>query len=205
MKVALCIPSGGTVYAAFAASLAALTAYSDVPMTLLSVESSLIAHDRDRGVAAAREQGYTHVLFLDSDMVFPPDALHRLLAHDKDIVGCVYKRRVAPHGVLGNLVEPQSKGLTLAYELGMGCMLIKLSVFDKLEAPFFRTPAIPSFDKVPPELDGFWLDDCKPPTLLGEDYYFCKAARRAGFYVFADLGLSAELGHIGTTVHVMEG
>jgi hypothetical protein len=201
-KVGVCVPSGGTVHAAFEESLALLIASSQAICVLINTESSVVAVNRDNAVKAARGAGCSHVLFLDSDMVFPSWALDHLLARGKDIVGCVYPRRVAPYNILGSLMGvPDCSDLRQGFELGMGCMLIDVRVFDRLEAPYFRMPAIPSFDKVPAELAGFDLAGYEPPTLMGEDYYFCKAARRAGFTVWADMPLSMELGHIGTVVH----
>ena len=40
----------------------------------------------------------------------------------------------------------------------------------------------------------------EPGRLLGEDYYFCREARRAGFRIFADLGMGI-LPHIGNAAY----
>ena len=41
------------------------------------------------------------ILWVDTDMQFPEDALLRLLAHDKDIVGCNYRTRTPPYACAG--------------------------------------------------------------------------------------------------------
>ena len=43
---------------------------------------------------AALETGMDYILFIDDDMMVPPDTLFRLLAHEKPIVGALaYRRR----------------------------------------------------------------------------------------------------------------
>ena len=47
---------------------------------------------------------YTHLMFIDSDIGFPPQAIARLIAYDKDIVGGVYPRKsIAWDTVLENV------------------------------------------------------------------------------------------------------
>ena len=38
----------------------------------------------------------THILFVDSDMYFPPDAIKKLVEQDRDIVGASYNFRSLP-------------------------------------------------------------------------------------------------------------
>jgi len=64
---------------------------------------------------------------------------------------------------------------------GMGCMLIKKSVFEKLEEPYFQ-----------------YTPRSKTSLQKGEDYYFCEKAKDAGFKIFCDT--SVICGHIGTIV-----
>ena len=83
-SVAICFPSGDMVHADFAMSLAGMCAESGrIHTTLINTKSSIVAEARNRGVELAREFGATHLLFLDSDMVFPRATLQRLLARDQ--------------------------------------------------------------------------------------------------------------------------
>jgi hypothetical protein len=205
MKVGVCLVSGGMVHSSFAVCLASLVGTSlvnGVSLTIVNVESSCVAANRDNAVAQARAADCTHVLFLDSDMVFPADALLRLLDREKDFVGALYARRVAPFATLGRLAEPgegaRDGELREALDMGMGCALIRTSVFDELEAPYFRFVALPAADKLPAEVAGMDLSHVTDfPTTLGEDYYLCAAARRAGVKLWADTALSVEIGHTG--------
>lgn len=206
LKVGICVPSGGYNPSEFTLSLAALVACMAVPRVIIGAESSMIQVNRDKAVRQARGAGCSHVLFLDDDMVMPPDAGNRLLAHDRDIVGCLYARRVPPHhSAVGRLLPGQSGALQKAATLGLGCALIRTTVFDRMRAPYFRQVAIESTDSPPADLTGFDLDGIKAPDTLSEDYYFCGVARREGFDVWADVALSAELGHVGKAVYRLEG
>jgi hypothetical protein len=48
--------------------------------------------------------GASHILFLDSDMTFPPDTLQRLLDHKVPIVGADYVKRNDLGKLLGHQV-----------------------------------------------------------------------------------------------------
>ena len=64
-----------------------------------------------------------------------------------------------------------------------GCLLIRMSVFDKLPRPYFR-----------------FESNEESGDIIGEDYIFCDRARAAGFRVWCDPALSHEIGHIGQQV-----
>ncbi len=183
--VALGIPSGDFVHADFAMSLAMLCMNSGASVAIVNAKSSLVPLGRNQCVGAAQAMKASHLFFLDTDMVFPADALRRLLAHDKDIVGATYAKRAPPFHPLtiteeGKL-EQITSGLRRVRLLPTGCMLIKLGVFEKLSAPFFNL-----------ENEG--------GQLRGEDYYFCEKARAAGFVLWCDGDLSSTLGHIGQNI-----
>lgn len=184
--VALGVPSGDFVHTDFAMSLAMLCMNPGTPVALVNAKSSLVPLGRNQCVGAALAMKATHLLFLDTDMVFPADTLKRLLAHEKDIVGASYSKRSAPFHPLtiteeGKL-EPIASGLRRVKLLPTGCLLIRLGVFDKLSAPYFNL-----------ETEG--------GQLRGEDYYFCEHARAAGFELWCDGDLSSQLGHIGQKIY----
>lgn len=130
------------------------------------------------------------VLFLDSDMEFPPDLLFKLMAHQKDIIGCTYVRRSVPFDCLGKTLEnkPQETGSQTLIEMaGMptGCLLIKRSIFKTLKKPYFFFP---------------WKEESEiganDDTSFGEDYAFCAKARAAGHSIWLDAQLSKQVGHV---------
>lgn len=205
IRVAVCVPSGDMVHADFAMALAAM-AYMCGPVVingqkqdaidliLINVKDSLVVMGRNTLVDQAQKQGVDYLLFLDSDMVFDKRTLRQLLSRDMDIVGGTYVKRRPPNTLLGHatdgrLLEEAISGEQVGgerlYEAGAlpgGCLLIRMSVFDKLKKPYFQTPAH--------ETDGqVWIE--------GEDIFFCRTAREAGFKVWIDWPTSFALAHIG--------
>lgn len=203
MKVAVCFSSGGMVMASFAVCAAALVAHScmaGIPLTIINAESSLNMVNRDYAVREARKQGCTHVLFMDSDMVFPADALIRLLGDQRMIVGALYARRVHPYATLGALLDPNDRrDVAEALEMGVGLILIRMDAFDHMEAPYFRCPAVTATQTG--ELEGFDLTGIVPGDTIDDSIWFSKAARRAGLNLWADIPLTLETGHTGFTTH----
>ncbi|HEU0117442.1 MAG TPA: hypothetical protein VFR09_02310 [Alphaproteobacteria bacterium] len=187
--VAIALPTGDMVHADFAVRLATMCLNPGARTCIINAKTSLIALGRNQCAEAAKLAGATHMLFLDSDMVFPLDTIARLLKHDKDVVGAVYSQRRPPFHPLGMTIEGEhihvTQGLQKMKIIPTGCMMIKLSVFDKLPKPWFTNG----------------VEDGK---ILGEDYYFCEQARKAGFDIWCDGDLSREVGHIGQTTHYID-
>ncbi len=187
-RVAVCFPSGDMVHADFALALAGLCAAAPpIDTPIVNAKSSIVAEARNLCVEHARAHEAGHLLFLDSDLVFPRDALRRLLERDRDIVGATYSRRTAPFTGLGTIlmggaIEDEGALVEMS-RVPTGCLLIKMTVFDALSRPFFK----------------FGVSE--DHAIVGEDYDFCDRARAAGFRIWCDLKLSFELGHIGQAVH----
>ena len=130
-------------------------------------------------VREALAKGATHLLFVDTDMVFPKDVIKTMLAHDKDIVGVEYNRRRFPIEGTSEPLTEKSDTLYQAKHCGTGLMLIKLSIFDK---PW----------------KGAWFNfgrDSEGMLKIGEDAWFCYSARDMGFETWIDPTISVK--HIG--------
>src|SRR5204863_286060 len=99
-------------------------------------KSSIVADARNLGLEYAQKYGAEYVLFIDSDMTFPKDALLKLLVRQVDIIGATYSRRTAPFHFLGDILPEQPadapKGLLEMSRIPTGFLLIKATVFDKL-------------------------------------------------------------------------
>src|SRR3990167_1465577 len=131
----------------------------------------------------------THLLFVDADMVFPADTVPRLLAHKKDIIGVEYAKREFPVQVTYKLLESMEHSETEPYRVshtGTGLMLIDLNVFRnwKTKDPWFN------FGR-----------DSQGALALGEDAWFCNAARDNGFDTWIDPTI--KVGHIGEHIYLV--
>lgn len=189
-RVAICIPCTDTLNAGFALDLARLTYYlgqAGITTTLIQNRGTIIPQQRAVLVRAAMEWTATHILWLDSDMRFPPQTLHRLLLHNEPIVAVNYARRREPyfptaeHRELGLLFTTEdSDGLVEVTQCGMGVMLVDMQVYHTIAQPWFAIGFNPR--------DGEYT---------GEDFFFCKKAREAGFATLIDQDLSKEVKHVG--------
>lgn len=144
LRVAIACPSGRTWEASTANCIAAMSAHSamaGIDCAFINVQSSQITHGRNTTVKIALQENCDAIFFVDSDMKFPPDALLRLLAHDKDIVGATYNKRVFPYQTLGKFkgekLTMTKDGLHEAELLPGGFILVKTDVYRRLKWPWY--------------------------------------------------------------------
>lgn len=155
---------------------------------------------RNRIGAHALSGGYDYLLFVDADVMPPPDALANLLEHDADVCTGWYVNRHAADGrrtCLAGLEKPwkwydaddlRAKRESGVYTLrvnggGLGCCLVRTSVFDALKFPWFVWEDV-RFDR-----------DTGEVSSRGEDVGFFVKLEQAGIPVYADTRV--ECGHIG--------
>lgn len=184
VRLAIAVPAHDTVPALFANDLARLYAatHAVVPIiTLAMMIGTFVHHAREKLLHDVVELwGATHVLWLDADMVFPPDAALSLLAHDRDVVAANYVTRVAPSRPTATrdgerISSSEATGLEAVDHVGMGVFLMKTAIVRDLPRP------------------RFWYST---PTET-EDVYFCNLLRAAGHTIYVDHDLSKRVGHVG--------
>lgn len=142
-----------------------------------------IVSNRTWLVQNAIKAGATHILFVDSDMLFPYDIIPKLLAHKKEVVGVEYNKREFP---LKRLCEPLNERtedkIYKAKYTGTGVLLVDLSVFKKMGSPWFN------FGR-----------GKEGQLVMGEDIWFCNTAREAGYDIWVDPTLQVK--HIGEYIY----
>ena len=200
-RIAICIPARGQMEVATAFDLAALVGYtvktSKHDLDIFTASGTLIFDQRNSLVKTALETKADYLLFIDADMRFPKDTLKILMSHNKDIIGVNATTRsepVIPTAKNIQINEDGSitwlpvysngmKGIGKVDGIGCGILLIKTSVFKKIERPYFY------FEQLPNE------------KILGEDIYFCIKARDVGIDTWVDHDLSIGIRHIGSYVY----
>lgn len=201
-SVAILVPARDTVMTSFAYDLARAmsfhTATTDDRVLLYTSHGTLIASQRMELAQQALAEKADYLLWLDSDMRFPRETIGHLILRDKPIVAANYSTRrmpvkpVAMRDVAGKIdrvfTAPESQGLEAVDYVGMGVMMAKREVFEKLDAPWFAIP----FSTV----GGHYI---------GEDVFFCRKAKEAGYEVLVDHDLSQHVKHIGTFEYSHEG
>lgn len=187
-RILVAVPCFDQLYADFAFSLVALVAYGKATYRVQDCRGSDIVGARNAAAVMAIEEGFTHLMFIDSDMAFPPDTVERLLAHGKPVVGATYIRRCEPYNLLGLVAEKwEDKPLVEALELPTGCLLINVSALKKVGWPYFA----------------FEYGD-NPGERIGEDIWFCRKWRETGGKIYCDAVLTRQLGHIGIKKYTVQ-
>lgn len=189
MKIAICVPTGGLVKVQTFSSLVQLFRVLKFPWELLVQTGSLVHENRNILVRRALQDNFTHVLFVDSDMVCTPEIVFSLLSREKDIVGAIsYARKLPLVATYKKFAEgfdiwEKHGDIIKCAGVGTGFMLIRTDVFKKLEQPWFM-----------------FTHDESGKLDYGEDMFFCRKAREAGFDIWLDT--KAKVGHIGDYVFI---
>lgn len=198
MKVFVAIPSLDTVPALFCQSLALLQRAGD---TIVGFQvGSLVYNARNELARQAIKSEADWVLWLDSDMVFEPDLLKKMLKvceeNNIDFLTGLCFRRKPPytptlfdrldkmeHGASYTTIMSVSEGRFKVGGCGFAGVLMSTDVLLSVAARFGGR----MFDP----LEGF-----------GEDVSFCWRARQCGYEIWCDSDI--ELGHIGSMVVTRE-
>ena len=195
IKLSVCVPCRDMLHSAFAFDLCKLQEYNALIgiSTLVHFHiGTLLVNQREQLVQMAKDAGSTHILWLDSDMMFPANTAHQLLKHGAPIVAANYVTRQYPHKTVAYTdtsswnnflinTKDSTEKLISVVAVGMGCMLTSMQVFEKLELPYFQTT---------------WNPDTKDH--VGEDFTFCYNAANAGYKILIDNDLSLNIQHLGT-------
>lgn len=157
----------------------------DIPAILHIHKSSLVHDARNKIVQKAIDRGVSHVLFIDSDIAFEPEAINKLMAQNKDIVGGLYFRKQRPHKPTigmknGKRIEtPEVWSNSAPFEvfsIGTGFLLVKTEVFESISPKWF----------------GFGQFHGQE---MGEDVFFCRKAQAKKYKVWCDP--TVKIAHVG--------
>ena len=153
---------------------------------------------RNRIAAHAIAGGHDWLLFVDADVMLPPDALANLLEHEADVCLGWYLNRHAhsdaertclyalAHGweyYRATDVRAKRDGGTYTLRVkggGMGCCLIRTKLFESLKFPWFEWRDV-SWDRQTGRVES-----------CGEDIDFCVKCEQAGIPIYADTRVECE-------------
>lgn len=147
------------------------------------IETGTLVHvGRDKLALYAINSGFSHVLWLDSDMVYTDDILDDLMFSGHDFVsGIAHSRRKPYSPCLFKSIksverfEEYPKDTFEVAGCGFACVFISVQILKEVQSHF---------------------GTCFLPTkTLGEDLAFCDRARYLNHKIYAEPG--AILGHIG--------
>lgn len=186
---------------------------------------SLVERARNILVARFLQSDSTHLLFIDADIGFKPDAVFRLLDADKDVATAVYPKKafdwnmvrtkleagdsepVYQMGVDFNIniathKEAVTNGLVKVLDSATGFMLIKREVLQRMY-DHYRDELHCVNDIMGQSIKDYvaifaCMIDPTTRRFLSEDYSFCRRYQALGGEIWADL--ASPLAHIGTNV-----
>lgn len=193
MKLLIGVPTTDFVHVEFLKSLTGLIQRlkdDGIDFELMIESGTLVYAARERIAHKAINDHFTHVLWLDSDMIFSPDILDDLMFCGKDFVSGVYQaRRKGYSSVIFTKLDLNPIDGVAFFErceeypsetfeiagCGFGCVLVKTDILESvcLNKGVCFTP-LPNF---------------------GEDLAFCKRATDLGFKLYCEP--SVVCGHIG--------
>jgi hypothetical protein len=188
MKLLIAIPTNDYMHYQFVECLTKLVKRLDedgIDYDIAYQGATLVYVGRDKLANKAMNECYTHMLWLDSDMIFTEDLLDDLMYSGKPFVTGIAHSRRAPHVscIFKELWPKVDRWEGCEYPIqafriggcGFACVLIETdivrNVYNKNGTAFF------------------------PMRELGEDLAFCKRATDMGYEIWAEP--SVKLGHIG--------
>ena len=174
---------------------------SKVEVGINTMKSPLIHQARNYLTSTFLTTEYTHLLFIDSDVQFQPEAVMRMLVSDKDVVCTRYRvkneqvdKSIYTVKVPDPKVVPILPGGLVEIEAGpTGLMLIHRRVFKKiiLSRPDLKiknraNEALVQTEKSHGFYYNFFDFAFEDGYTSGEDVSFCKLARANGFKLYAN-------------------
>lgn len=194
-KLMVAIPTLDYMHEKFVESLTNLTKHLcelGIEFDICFERGTLVYIARDKLVKKAITEDYTHVLWLDSDMVFEPDVIDILFETDKDMVCGLFrgrheKRVVCLYSSLSPITRyealdsnPELLNDILEVDAcGFGCVLTKVEMLQAI----FNTYDFTCFT---------------PTRMFGEDLSFCYRAKKCGYSIWCNP--MAPVGHVGNAI-----
>lgn len=190
MKLLLAIPTLESVPVEFLDSLVHLVEHLKDEGTDFAVRlesNTLVYFAREELVRYALVHRFTHVLWLDSDMVFTPEIAEDLMFSGKKIVtGIAHSRRPPFSSCIFTEIYPgvqkwKGEYPKSTFEIaacGMACCLMTTDVLSAVHDKFGMA--------------------FQPTPEYGEDVAFCWRASRLGYKIYAEPGV--RVGHVGRRV-----
>lgn len=196
---------GGLAHALYMRSLMALRAACGAEGVALQLDvgggEALIGRGRASMMAKFLAGPASHLLFVDADVGFEPEAVFRLLRSGRDVVGGIYPRKAPATGfeVGPALGEPDAEGFQSVAYVGAGFLLVSRDAAAKICAAHPQLQAGlgdvrgAQVARAVMVFDSFI--DADTGLYLADHQAFCRRWRDLGGQVWADL--RSTLSHVG--------
>lgn len=189
MRLLIAVPVLDYIHFQFVQCLVDLTEKLNkdgVPHEVKLLGGTLVYVARDKLARHAINEGFTHILWLDADMIFPDTIVEEFLDDGKEMICGVFHSRRPPYvSAIFSSLDPIERMEEYPIDVfkvaacGFGCVFMTVDVLER----------------VCHGNDGMMF---LPTPELGEDLAFCRRVRRIGTEIFCDGAI--RIGHIGHTV-----
>jgi hypothetical protein len=173
-----------------------------------------VARSRNILTASFMRSDCTHMLQIDSDLVWSAEHVLRLLSHDVPVVAGLYAKKQDGENewvinTLPNQAEQQAneRGLMPVRYIGTGFIMVKREVFEKMREAYPESRCRADYGNREMEFD-YWPMTVYRPTpedegrYLSEDWFFCQRWLDMGGQVLADSAVV--LKHLGTVAFPLQ-
>ena len=171
-------------------------AKSGVAVGINTMKSPLIHQARNYLTSLFLTTEYTHMLFVDSDVEFKPEAILRMLVANKDICTTPYRAKsqdITKYVYGGIELEKNAKleaGMVELKTGPTGLMLIKRKVFERIIKNHpelkIKNAVLPKPGKDHEYYYNFFDFAFKDGYSVGEDVSFCRLAKDSFFRIYAN-------------------
>jgi hypothetical protein len=165
-----------------------------------NIGDSLVSRARNNLVADFLKTDCTHLLFIDTDLIFSAEHVTRLLSHNVPLVAGVYPKKQAELAWVFNPIpgEVEDKnGLIKVKYAATGFMLIRRDLIEAMIS-VFRCVEYDDDEGGGVKHDLFSVG-VVDRRYLSEDWYFCRRARILGIDVLIDTRVV--LKHVGKAIY----
>jgi len=158
--------------------------------------------------AEAIADGFENLFWIDSDILFNPDDVPRLIKHGLPVVGAIYSKKADPAFACKclpgehSVTFGESGGLFEVQYLATGFLLTRRCVYEAMRTLLPRCFHDRKTVELYPYFAHEYAESSCGKLFLTEDYSFCERARRCQFKVMADT--SVRLGHLGLYAYSWE-
>lgn len=179
------IPTFGMCHVSFLANMQGLTPPKGFTFFTYFVAPPLdVGEACNKIVRRALEANVSHIYFREDDILTPPGALQRLISLDVDVVEALCMSKQTPpspimfgsDGVMLDWMKDPGQPIQVL-GTGMGAMLVKIEVFEKLEDPWFKVVYGPTD-----------IGD-RLAYRMTQDLYFCWQLFKKDIPVYVDTGV----------------
>jgi hypothetical protein len=199
---------------AFAATSHMLLAHNIMVTPCIVPASSLLVAERNKIIQAFWDSDCTHLLCIDADIGWPPEAVLKLLQDDREFIACCYPARSSRDLFIFRPIFDEKtaivheKDLLKMESVPAGFMLLQRSAIKKMRKahphlyyqPKHRDPNDPY------HAGGYLLFNTEivDGEFFGEDYIFCKRAADAGVDIWCDPNIPLDhAGKVGALADIL--